>query len=273
MDKRPNSPQVTVVICNYNYDQYVEQAIVSAVKQTYENLKIVIVDDCSTDDSIDNMFKLFNIKEWEIKEDHHRAVGVRVNGREVFILALNENVGPSEARNAAIECSIENTDYFLILDADDQIHPEKAKILVNTALQSKSVGVVYADYDILNVETGNVVREYKEPFDKLRLLQDCIVHSGSLISSKALQATEDEFGYYDREMRTCEDYDLWMRISEQFVIFHVPEPLTLVRNHKNNSTFSVEKEIWQRNWQRIKQKTSVRNDQKKQIYSPNKTKQ
>jgi hypothetical protein len=124
---------------------------------------------------------------------------------------------------------------------------------------SPQIGVVYADTDILNTETEIKTREFREPFDRNRLLQECIVHSGSLISREALEGVKDENGYYDRNMRTCEDYDLWMRISEKFIVFHIAEPLTLVRIQPQNSSITVDKSVWENNWQRVMAKTRMRN--------------
>jgi hypothetical protein len=70
--------------------------------------------------------------------------------------------------------------------------------------------------------------------------------------------TEEETGYYDRTMRVCEDYDLWMRISERFLILHIPESLTLVRVTGENSSSTVQKDIWEQNWRRVAEKTAQR---------------
>ena len=96
--------------------------------------------------------------------------------------------------------------------------------------------------------------EYKSIFSKELLHNECIVHSGSTIRSSVLEIVADENGYYDNNMRTCEDYDLWIRISNKYMIYHIPEVLTFVRNHKNNSTYTVDKKIWESNWLRIRQK-------------------
>ena len=59
-------------------------------------------------------------------------------------------------------------------------------------------------------------------------------------------------------MRTCEDYDLWMRISEKYIIAHVAESLTLVRVTGDNSSFVVNKNVWQQNWSRVMEKLQDR---------------
>jgi glycosyltransferase involved in cell wall biosynthesis len=83
---------------------------------------------------------------------------------EITAYRLKSQVGPSEARNLAIHNFLNVTDFYAILDADDEYYRNKVSELVNTALHSPNIGVVYGDYDILNVDTGNTVREYKYPF-------------------------------------------------------------------------------------------------------------
>ena len=84
------------------------------------------------------------------------------------------------------------------------------------------------------------------------------MHSGSLILKDALVSVEEDTGFYDEEMRTCEDYDLWMRISEKYIIAHVPKSLTKVRVTGDNSSFIVNQEVWQKNLARVMEKMQAR---------------
>lgn len=86
------------------------------------------------------------------------------------------------------------------------------------------------------------------------------MHAGALISKEALLKTVEPTGFYDVNLRCAEDYDLWLRIAEHFVIVHVPKSLSLVRNHSENSTNSVKKEIWERCWQIVAYKFQQRNN-------------
>lgn len=227
--------RVTIIICNYNYEKYLGYAIESAVNQTHK-CNIVVVDDASTDQS------------WQ-KIEYYCQKYENVHG-----IRLEQNCGPSYARNVAIEHTLDLTDVYAILDADDEMYPNKVQRCLEVLNQSPMIGVVYADYDIYNEATGNTIRQYGRPYDKLHLNQECIVHSGSVIKKEVLLSAKDQFGFYDVTMRTCEDYDLWMRISDQFVIFHLPEALTLVKIQPRNSSVSVDKSIWERNWQRVQLK-------------------
>lgn len=254
-------PMVTIMIPTYNYGHYIEGALLSALSQTYPKKGIVIIDDCSTDNTQEKLGQIFAANNCQVErgEDEKYTYEItRINDTTVFSLLLKNNCGPSEARNVGIDATIGATDIYANLDADDEMHPDKISVCVSYLMQSPRIGVVYADYDIFNEETGNVLREYKEPFSYKRLMEECIVHSGALITKAALLAVKDHLGYYDREMRTCEDYDLWIRIAEQFMICHVPQALTLVRIQRDNSTFTVDKSIWERNWQRIAFKIRAR---------------
>jgi len=235
-------PRVTVLIAHHNYERYLKKCLESCLSQTYP-CNVCLVDDGSQDiDAVDSIVKEMGMT-------------------NLTFLSLDKATGPSNARNVGITETILKTDAYVILDADDYMYDNKVERLVKTwSIAPEMIGVVYADYHTENELTGNVSYEYKEPYSLNRLRQECIVHSGALISAKALSATRDEFGYYDKHMRTCEDFDLWIRIGEQFMIMHVPEPLTYVRIQPNNSTETVDKSIWEANWTRISQKLQQRNN-------------
>jgi len=55
-------------------------------------------------------------------------------------------------------------------------------------------------------------------------------------------------------MRCAEDYDLWIRISQKYMLWHIPEDLLTVRVTGEGATFSRTKEEWQKNWNRIREK-------------------
>ncbi len=94
--------KVSVIIPVYNSEQYVEQCVLSVVQQTYPNLQILIIDDGSTDHSLDICQRL----------------GERDSRIQIF---CQENKGVSSARNKGIDQA--EGDYLFFLDSDDSIHP------------------------------------------------------------------------------------------------------------------------------------------------------
>lgn len=255
-----NIPLATVLIANHNYSNYIDAAITSAFNQTYQKLGICIIDDGSTDDSWDKINKLFSGEH----NTKHTPDGIivkeaKVNNRLVLGVKLPKATGPSNARNIGIELTSPVTDFYMVLDADDMMLPTKTERFVDKFLEHPDIAVVYADYNIWNIPTDNLITEHKHPYSYRHLLRECIVHSNAGIRKTHLMSVKDQFGYYDVNMRTCEDYDLWIRLAEKYTIAHIPEVLSIVRNHNNNSTLSVNNEVWQQNWNRIQQKTQLRN--------------
>ncbi len=255
-------PTANILICNYNYAHYIKDAFNSALDQDYPKKIITIIDDKSTDLSKRVITSLFDSEsEYEKVENSHSRIEGIVKGVPTLAIFLDNNVGPSEARNIGIQFTLDKSDVFQILDADDVMYTNKVSELLGCMMQSSHIGVTYGDCNIINVDTNHIVREYREPYNKFRLLEECIVHSGSMIKKEALVKTRDQFGYYDKDMRTCEDYDLWIRIAEQFMVCHVPKALTLVRVHNKNSTYVIDKQTWNTNWQRVRQKMIMRQQQ------------
>lgn len=245
------APRVAIVIANHNYGQYLDRAIQSVLNQNYpkEALSVIIVDDGSTDNSLEVLENYTDDNFDDIASASH---GIR-SGVNIYLIMNDTPLGPSAARNKAIAWMFKNApaDIVGILDADDEMLPNKTSYLVSELVQGKGfAGVAYADYVIVD-ETGFERLEYKEPFNRDRLHEECIVHSGSFITKEALEFAFKDGYYYDPEMRTCEDYDLWCRISQKYMITHVPLPLSKVLVHSQNSTNTVRPEVWQQNWQRI----------------------
>jgi glycosyltransferase involved in cell wall biosynthesis len=279
-------PNITIIIANYNYAKYVGQAIDSAVNQDYEgSINVCVINDGSSDDSWDIISSRIpdrvEIPDWHLLPTYYRyltthrdkapSIYQSVISENRIVTAINqENMGASIARNVGIDLCMEHTDAFCILDADDEATVDRVSVFVSKWLENpKETGVVYGDYDILDVSNGRMVREFKQPFNREVLMKECIVHSNALISKSALLAVREEDGeYYDSELHgpasqgfigSVEDYDLWIRISEKFVICHVPKSLSLVRVTGKNQSLNMNMEVYNKNWQVIMSKLQKRN--------------
>lgn len=256
--EQQNLPKVGVIICNYNYGQWITDAIKSAALQDYPNKEIYVIDDCSTDNTQDVIFNNFSVKSIPNPLDNENISEGYLLGTagkydcNIYFMIADRNGGPSRARNIAIKKAIANgCQIFAILDADDIWKQGKlSKSVVKILEDPEIIGGVYTDYQHYNVETNTLTYESKEPFSKLRLINDCIVHSGCVINGLALQ----KCGLYDEDLRVCEDYNLWLRISHSFLFVHIPEDLVIVRVQPNNSTNTVAQERWKRDYYLAKQR-------------------
>jgi hypothetical protein len=124
---------------------------------------------------------------------------------------------------------------FAILDSDDVMMPTKvSKCIAKATEYPDEIGSVHTDYWNEHVAEGVSILEYKPPFSKEVLMRDCHLHSGGMISKKALE----KVGLFDEDVAPKEDYLMWLKISDFFTCVHIPEPLVRVRVTPKNSTVS-----------------------------------
>lgn len=119
-----NLPLVSIIIPVYNVEPYIERCLLSVLNQTYLHIEVIIVDDCTPDNSI-------NIAE---------EVLFGYPGKNVRIIKHEENRGLSATRNTGIKAA--TGDYIYFLDSDDEIIKDAISDLVNNALNSGSDVVV-----------------------------------------------------------------------------------------------------------------------------------
>lgn len=264
-----NQPTVTIIICNNNYSEYLSDAINSARRQSYPNLRMCVIDD----GSIDGSWKLIHEELFKHTAHEKHTQGdlefkkgavsntYSSNLPDIGVVAIKKPTcdGPSIARNIGMMHVWNNTDVFAILDADDMYTEHKVSKCVMRMMEAfNMISVVYTDYEIIDVHTGNRTIEFKEPYSRDRLMQECIVHSNSLINKTHLLQILENNNVYDPNLRTVEDWDLWLRLSDISMMVHIAEPLSIVRTGNYNSTNTVSKEDWERNWAYVANKTRQR---------------
>jgi len=115
------------------------------------------------------------------------------------------------------------------------------------------IGLVYTDYTCF-YENGETIREYKEPFDPQRLIENNIVSTNSIVTRDILGAV----GGFNEQLRVAEDYDLWLRISEKIGCYHIPESLFKYRITDMCASKMVNQDEWQKSWAYIRESASKR---------------
>lgn len=231
-------------------------SVKSALNQKYDgDLRVYIVDDGSTDDSWD---KICNITEQvgfeELNEGYYKGVIEKRNSGNLYAYKIN-NSGASTGRNVAIWEAWGWADIFGILDSDDEYLEDKTHQFVEKLMEYQEVGVVYGDYD--NVNNLYSKREFKESYSREKLLNKCIVHSGSFIKKTMLEKVilpNKEFfdsrlhGPAGRGFIGCtEDYDLWLRLSKICMMTHIPNKLSIVKETGKNQSAKMTPEIFRKN--------------------------
>ena len=123
-------PLVSVVFTSYNHIEYLKQALDSLINQTYNNIELIIVDDCSTDDSQSVL------KEYEYLP--------YVN------LKLNKINSGSYVKASNYGASFASGDYILFAQCDDYAHPYQITKLVAMATLNSEAAVVYSRSNLVD---------------------------------------------------------------------------------------------------------------------------
>jgi glycosyltransferase involved in cell wall biosynthesis len=205
-------PKVDVIIPAYNAAKYVAAAIESVIGQTYEDWKILLVDDGSTDNTA------------EVVEPFIERLGPKLQ------YIYKPNGGLPAARNTAIRNS--SAEFLALLDADDVWLPCRLAELLQCFEDRPHVGLAYgliswidADGVIIDTFSGNrnpaegriathiYTRKVHLPCPTVTFRRSCV----------------DEVGLFDETMRATEDRDLWLRIALRYEVAFVPKVLALYR--------------------------------------------
>jgi len=262
-----NYPNVAVVISNYNYGEFVLDAIKSIENQNYEGeIRIYLVDDGSTDGSWDKITDYLSESNYILGYVQSGEIHTPCGKEKIECLEKQgsqfiriENSGASNARNVAIYSAMEWADVFAILDADDEYKPDKVSRLVEALELDPLIGVAYSDYDIIKTyEKKNYTKEeLKESYSREKLVQRCIVHSGALIKKEYIKKVILNNGeIYKTQLHgpasqgfigCTEDYDLWIRLSDYCMMVHVPESLSIVRETGQNQSMKMTTDIFNEN--------------------------
>ncbi|MFK5957307.1 MAG: glycosyltransferase family 2 protein [Lutibacter sp.] len=214
---------VSIITPNYNASKYISETIQSVIDQTYENWELIIIDDCSTDNSVE-IIKQFQKKDQRIQ-----------------LITLNRNSGPAVARNKGIEVS--NGDFIAFLDSDDSWIENKLEIQVRFMQNNNSVVSHTSYYTIneLNKDKKLVIAKEKITYKNL-LTNNYIGCLTAMYSVKHLGKV------YMPKILKRQDWALWLKITKNGVIAEgIQQPLALY-NKRQVSVSSNKINLLKYNW-------------------------
>lgn len=212
---------ISVIIPAFNAENYITDALESVFKQTLRVDEIIVVDDGSTDKTV------------EVVERSSES-----SNREVKIIS-QDNFGAAKARNAGIK--IAQGEWIAFLDADDLWRADKLKLQFDRLNVEPEAKMVFSDMS--HQVAGKVVfnsylHEKKYSFLSegqiySNLLHENFVFTPTVVVQKSIL---DELGGFDEKLQIAEDYDLWLRIANKNEILFVDEPLVVRRRTGENIT-------------------------------------
>ena len=203
---------ISIILPVYNGEAYLGEAIESILNQTQTNFELIIVNDCSTDQS-----KL--IAEKYQKKDHRvKIIHNQVNKK----LPASLNIGHRTAKG----------DYMTWTSHDNLLKPLFLETLIN-ALKKEDVSMVYSNYDIID-QNGCLLRNHTTgPSNQLLF--------GNLIGASFLYKKEvfTRLNGYDESLFLVEDYDFWLRAAAYYKLYHINENLYRYRLQNQSLTNEI----------------------------------
>jgi glycosyltransferase involved in cell wall biosynthesis len=219
---------VSVIVPTYNYGRFLPDALESLRAQTYSDWECIVVDDGSTDDTVEVV----------------RAAAA-IDGRVRCVGQANQ--GPNAARNRGVVESI--GDYFQFLDADDLLPPTKLLGQVRLMEQDPTIGIVYSDSRFFRDDPTDLLLhrvpgprpsttlDSPSPDPLLFALIDnnIMVIEGPLVRRTVVTMV----GQFEESLVRQEDWQYWLRCAlagVRFVADSAEERAVLVRAHGTSST-------------------------------------
>ena len=190
---------ISVVIPVFNAQEYIENTVDSVINQEYKNWELIIIDDCSTDDSL-------SIVETKYKSN-----------KKIEIIKLERNSGgPAKPRNIGIKNS--NGDFIAFLDQDDIWDNGKLRICCNSICDN--VDFIYHDMMRVVAENDYSVKQKILPSRQLEqpVLIDLLINDNAILNSSAMvrRSLLVKIGDINesKKMIASEDYNTWLRIAK-----------------------------------------------------------
>ena len=211
-------PIVSVVIPLYNKENEIQRAIQSVLAQTYSDFEVIVINDGSTDNSLEQA--------QQIRDPRIRIIS-------------QENQGVSSARNNGV--AMAKFEWIAFLDADDEWYPEFLESLLSLKTQFPNADVLSSSYIILDRDGTSRLPRTSTLFSKnwrgiitnfIEILQmDSPFDSSSIIVNKH---TFDKIGGFVKGVHFGEDVDIWIRLSLQSKIAYINKPLSIYHKESEN---------------------------------------
>ena len=210
----PQNPKVTVFIPVHNRERYVGDAIQSILAQDFQDFDILLIDDGSTDQSVEVMRSF--------------------DDSRIRIIHNETNLGIPRTRNRGLELA--RGEYIALLDSDDRASPDrlhKQVAYLNSHPDCVQIGSWCRMMNEQGIPLKKIKRQPAHPEEiKAELLFRCCMSNRTIMGRTEILR---KFGYRN-DFPRCQDYDLHVRLSSQFKMANIPECLVLGRIHPQQIT-------------------------------------
>lgn len=213
-------PLVTVLMTVYNGGDYLKASVQSILNQTFKDFEFLIVNDCSTDDSL-NVINSFS-------------------DSRIVVHNNEKNIGQTKSLNIGV--NLAKSKYIARMDADDMAFPSWIEKLVDYIESHPEYAAISAAVVVMN-ESGKFKKIQRTPttFDEVIFhifFGNAINHVGAIINREILLKN----GGYNEEFKIAQDYELWsFLIRNNYRLVNIDDILVAVRVHESSLGYMEEK--------------------------------
>jgi glycosyltransferase involved in cell wall biosynthesis len=205
---------VSVIISSFNAEKYIDETVSSILNQTYKKIELIVVDDGSTDNTLNILGRYSKLQSVRIIRKEHTG-----------------NIGKN--LNDGIKLSMGN--YVCVCGADDVW--ESHKLEIQCAYLPK-YDCISSNASLIDSNNSVLSEVYYDNFktNVLITLQDLVLNNVIIASTTILKKTIiEECGYFDEKVgNRAEDYYLWLNVAEKYQFYFISECLIRYRKHNNN---------------------------------------
>ena len=216
------NPIVTVIIPTFNRRRWIGECLDSVKAQTYPNIETLVIDDCSTDGTV----------EWLRTNPDYGFAKIHVQPK---------NGGASIARNTGIEMA--RGELIAFIDSDDLLAPNHIEKAVEIFALQPNIGLFACDSTLIDSKgellySGRTWHEVQSELKNypvrtgIRKLEDVFVFSNIFPGFTLPKSVFDRVGNFDQTIFPMDDYDLMLRVAGAgYGVYYCHEPLALRREH------------------------------------------
>jgi len=226
------TPKVSVIVPNYNHQAFLKERIDTILQQTYQDFELIILDDCSTDDSV------------SIIESYR-------NNEHVTHIVLNEQNSGSTFLQWDKGVSLARGEYIWIAESDDAAHPQFLSTLVEQLEKHPEAVVAYAHSLLVN-EKGETVNDKRHArndgavivYDSKRFTRWAMLSINELYNASMVVFRHSIYNKIDKSFQQYHlvgDWKFWMGVCLQGSVIEVCQMLNYFRVHSNKVTFKMAK--------------------------------
>ncbi|QBQ42228.1 glycosyltransferase family 2 protein [Sphingobacterium psychroaquaticum] len=199
---------VSVIIPAFNVEETIEECLISVANQAYSHIEVIVIDDGSSD-ATTSVVESFILTNKFLK----------------FSIFIQENQGPSKARNVGIEKA--RGEFVVFMDADDRVDPSYIVRCLEMFKRKPSLNLVYSG--IRNFGRENNAFLFNA-FEISSFLRANVIPIFAMVRREQVMGV----GGFDESLKNHEDWELWIRIIQKFGahVYQIPEHLYFYRKRE-----------------------------------------